>query len=552
MATSNYNSGLIACAEYGLNPEMHVYRFPGKELVHKFAMDTTVKVISLSFSRCSKYLLMIGGVPDFKISIFDLENNKKLVLPETKLPCKPEEFIQAKFNPQNKTQFAILSQTCFYNYNIHQAYDVTMQGEKRILRDSYRLEHNTFKDENPELQFTRFIWDPYSRVEICTDQAQLLMVDPKNGSLDHTLNTTSRPVSCVLTQKHLIVSLEEGIIVWHTIEPPDVIVGDIDPHTQKMKILDDIEQDFTLNIKVGESDIPEFISYLHYSKNFDTLIMGTETGVFGILRVQAEAINYDEEEDEQQKKKERKTLTEPFIELGRFHTKNVNGIKELGESTQLVTISDDHYMSVWEATNQQLLSCVYQPAIPTALDVSKDGNTSFIGTVIGACRAYDVQDRSRPRLVMQQKFFEESIPISCIKSSQDGKYILFSSVQSKNVFVLSGSAVDGFQVLAFIEFAAKVCSAAFCNENGATKVIVVLANNLLATSNVPTKAALNRMIPMPAEEAQILYRKIDKGSNLVISNENTGDIFVTGEDKLLKKYEFPSEKIEQIDIKRAP
>lgn len=44
-----------------------------------------------------------------------------------------------------------------------------MQGEKRILRDSYRLEHNTYKDENPELMFTRFIWDPYNRVQVCTD-----------------------------------------------------------------------------------------------------------------------------------------------------------------------------------------------------------------------------------------------------------------------------------------------------------------------------------------------------------------------------------------------
>lgn len=271
MASSNYNSGLVACAEYGLNPEMHIYKVPGKELKHKFAMDTTVKCIALAFSRCSKYLLMIGGVPDFQISIFDLENNKKLVIPETKLPCKPEEFIQAKFNPQNKSQFAILSQTCFYNYRIHQAYDVTMQGEKRILRDSYRLEHNTFKDENPELTFTRFIWDPYNRVEICTDQTMLLMVDPKNGVLDHTLNTTSRPISCILTQKHLIISLEDGTIVWHAVEPPDQLVGEQDEetlHNQKMRILDDIEQDFTLNIKVGESDIPEYISYMHYSKTY--------------------------------------------------------------------------------------------------------------------------------------------------------------------------------------------------------------------------------------------------------------------------------------------
>ena len=74
-----------------------------------------------------------------------------------------------------------------------------MQGEKRILRDSYRLEHNTFKDENPELTFSRFIWDPYNRVEICTDQPMLLMVDAKNGKIDHTLTTTSRPVCCMLT-----------------------------------------------------------------------------------------------------------------------------------------------------------------------------------------------------------------------------------------------------------------------------------------------------------------------------------------------------------------
>ena len=86
--------------------------------------------------------------------------------------------------------------------------------------------------------------------------------------------------------------------MWHAIEPPDVVVGDIDPHTQKMKILDDIEQDFTLNIKVGESDVPEYISYMHYTRGYDVMVMGTDTGVFGILKVQAEAINYDEEEDE--------------------------------------------------------------------------------------------------------------------------------------------------------------------------------------------------------------------------------------------------------------
>jgi len=84
---------LVAAAEYGLNPEVHIYKLPNKERIHNFGMDTTVKCIGMAFSRCSKFLLMIGGVPDFKISIYDIEGGKKLVIPDTKLPCKPEEFL---------------------------------------------------------------------------------------------------------------------------------------------------------------------------------------------------------------------------------------------------------------------------------------------------------------------------------------------------------------------------------------------------------------------------------------------------------------------------
>lgn len=149
----------------------------------------------------------------------------------------------------------------------------------------------------------------------------------------------------------MVISTEDGQILWHNLELPEIVVGDKDPHESKLKVLQEIDQDFSLNIKVGESDMAECISHMHYNKSFKFIVMGTETGVFGYLNVEAEAINYDEDEEEGQKQKERKTLTEPFNELGRFHTKNVTGIRELGETTQLVTISEDHYMSIWEATS---------------------------------------------------------------------------------------------------------------------------------------------------------------------------------------------------------
>jgi WD40 repeat protein len=102
MAAANYNKNIIAAAEYGLNPEVHIYSLPALQIVHTFPMDTTVKCICMAFSRDGRYLLMIGGVPDFRLSIYDLDESKKLVIPDTKLPCKPEEFLGAKFNPCNK------------------------------------------------------------------------------------------------------------------------------------------------------------------------------------------------------------------------------------------------------------------------------------------------------------------------------------------------------------------------------------------------------------------------------------------------------------------
>ena len=131
----------------------------------------------------------------------------------------------------------------------------------------------------------------------------------------------------------MIVSLEEGQIIWLRLELPDMVVGEKDGTDQSLKVLEEVEQEFNITLKVGESDVPEHISHMHYTKSFKCIIMGTDTGVFGRLEVEAEAINEEEEDEEGQNQKEKKILTQPFLELGRFHTKRVTGIKELGDTT---------------------------------------------------------------------------------------------------------------------------------------------------------------------------------------------------------------------------
>ena len=66
------------------------------------------------------------------------------------------------------------------------------------------------------------------------------------------------------------------------------------------------------------------------------------------------------------------------------------------------------------------------------------------------------------------------------------------------------------------------------------------------------KIAANIKESLPEDLIFPVYRKIDKGSLMVLPNSQTGDIWVTGEDKLLKKYEFPVDHFSKLDMKKAP
>jgi WD40 repeat protein len=187
---------------------VHIYKYPSKELVHKFKADTTIRCTDIVFSRDGRYLLMIGGIPDFKISIFDLENNKKVNLSRdekgdtsNKLPCKPAEYRKAKFNPQNSKEFCILASNVIYFYKIHQAYEVADQGDGQAREPSEgeRLSFVEYRNENPELTFTTFIWDQCKRIHVCTDLPLVLMIDSQYAKEENTLSVTGRPLALLMT-----------------------------------------------------------------------------------------------------------------------------------------------------------------------------------------------------------------------------------------------------------------------------------------------------------------------------------------------------------------
>ncbi len=142
--------------------------------------------------------------------------------------------------------------------------------------------------------------------------------------------------------------------------------------------------------------------------------------------------------------------------------------------------------------------------------------------------------------------------INSVKASVDGLYVIVSSPDSENVFILSQQAEHEFNVYGHTQLEGYVVNSCFCTHEGLTKVLAVLSNSLLAGFQLPDKInEAIRMEPLPEALIKPLYRRIDRGTNLVMSNIYNGDIFLTGEDKFLKKYEFPADPINKIDFKKA-
>ena len=248
-----------------------------------------------------------------------------------------------------------------------------------------------------------------------------------------------------MTPKHIIVSDESGMINWYRIEHP---FENAKPEEKFITIFDDIDKQYNFKNKLAEeaeeADTPA--NFMIYNKSHQSLMIGTHNGILSLLKVPSEKISDEDYENEGQEEQKLVDLETPLQITGRFHTDRVNCVKPLGTSTQMVTISADNTVAIWEVTTQKQLSCITMPVEPISLDVSKEGSVIFIGTIAGTFRIYDITNRENPRLISQLKFYEDEKPVSQILSSDDGKIVLISCTESDTFFVMSQKAEDSYDI----------------------------------------------------------------------------------------------------------
>jgi hypothetical protein len=120
------------------------------------------------------------------------------------------------------------------------------------------------------------------------------------------------------------------------------------------------------------------------------------------------------------------------------------------------------------------------------------------------------------------------------------------------MYIVSQEVEHEFDVYGHVVLEGYISNACFAMHENEIKALAILTNTSLAGICMPKKINENRMEPLPDSATKTTYRKVDRGLNIVLSNIYNGDIYLCGEDRLLKKYEFPNEQFAKLDFKKPP
>lgn len=94
-------------------------------------------------------------------------------------------------------------------------------------------------------------------------------------------------------------------------------------------------------------------------------------------------------------------------------------------------------------------------------------------------------------------------------------------------------------------------SISFYQKDNALWVGGILSNNLLQVCKLPTERQDNRLAPIGDDKTHTTFRKVDPGTNRIMTSALTNKFFVTGDDKYLKQYDkFPVETYENLDWRK--
>lgn len=475
------------------------------------------------------------------------------------------------------------------NFNIHQDLQIRKNEEEKITK-KYLIYNRKFDKEVYD-----FCWDSYSNVYVACSTSQIYLFNNKLESITqtfkeetrHFIQLNERPICLLYTQRYLLTLTDEGRLIYINPYIPSnelILYKSMLGEEDKYQVFN-IEREYIIN-NLGDP------TSMKYDTKFSKIYITTMEGVFKWISLQAEGLIKDKEmEKEKEDMKNLLVETEHSSELEAYeenkshlydieqpnsndnYLNKVIGIKEIPNTTQLISIADDQNLIFWELAEKSAKSIHYLDFTPSCFEIDKEGQLLVVGSEMGVLRIYDISQKYVLRLIHQTKYLTRKMNqlIDKIFIQEKNKYIGFCNLNDNLIHFISGEVNTNFTYLGFISTPMLILDISLIINEKYREVLLVLSKQVLFAYEINHNSFIydqkngikisNKKNYNIMNNFEISFdvkaKKIDSDLKFIIKNINNDDpstsIWLVGEDKYFRQYSIPVDDIESIrDNKKSP
>jgi len=587
----------LAVCECGINSTLKIFNYSkdkGFDLLTRTSIPKALEVSVLSFSYDGTRLAVLIPEPLQILKIYEF-SDKKNMKEIISIPLE-EEFTKCKISSSNKNFISLmnskkitiieLKESFPENYETSMGMDFppSIDPNARPQMEFSQLKsveetilikrhQSTSTEVEFEEEFVDLVWDSYNNIYVATDLGMVYLYDV--NLIKITINFQNEPkdllrlnagvTSLLLTQRYLIASTDDCKISMINVYIPENELSQYKPSIGNPEHYRMLEVDKEFNVLDGE-----VITFMKYDPKFSKLLVGTENNSFYLILLAAEILVREKEKDEIT---ENNNIISPDIdhfEECKFHTDKILGLRELGNTSQFITIGADRNIIIWELSDRNVKSLYSLDYFPTSFEVDQNGDLFFTGSKEGVFRVYDITNRSSIRLIHQIKFSDEAIDkiifgLNPVPNSDSLPFLTLFKKGSQTIFFTSAEASKTFNFLGYINTPNPILDITFNPGNSSHAEILVLIRQMILSYEIP-KFHYDHKIATEIKEKrekdiflnfelqyELKARKCDSDLRTIFKQGKTEFIWLTGTDNFLRIYNMPNDNFELLrDNKRSP
>lgn len=593
-----------------LNVLMYSYsKEEGFKKIIETKINNVVDVTYIDISRDGSKIAILLPEPTNALKILDYNEENSTFKEILSIPMELADFKEMRFNPINKNYIFIMAKSQCQLIEIIDSFDddYSIDTDQNLMKE--HLEEFKQEEEKkiikrfetfyiyaePNKQFACFSWDRYGKIylsEIYSGDSgdpagEVKFLDPvtalrlqreKPESLqqenftDIVNKITSAVTAMVLTQRYLVCAYANGKIALVNMYLPEKDIKENKNTLGSSYQKNEVDKELDVS-KLSQTN--DYIISMKYDLEYKKIMAKTNMNNIYVLFLKGETLGKTIEDN---KIDNEETIhdVDNYVET-EFHKGKILGIKELGKTTELVSVSaEDSRVIFWDIGKGVSIASHQLEYKPTVYEVNNEGTLLFIASQEGVFRIYDITRRTALRLLYQNKFeYKSSKCIDRILVHPLMKYIVFYKKGGRYLYFISGELSKKFVFLGFLKVPTKILDVCIHNVQGEdfTTDPITLASVLVLVKGMVLFYSISQFFTenkacWELHETRVddvfakfefkvtpKARKVDGDLNYLLKNKTNkplNSVWLTGNDKMFRIFPLPTEKLETVKESKKP